>query len=227
MCGRYSLAPRQALTERFAVESAPPDLQARYNVAPTQVQPVVTQAEQRKIEQMRWGLVPFWAKDTKIGSKMINARAETIDSKPAFRRLLSSRRCLVPVTGFYEWKASAGGKIPHYIFLRDSDTFAFAGLYDTWKDADGSLLRSYTIITTAPNQLMQTIHNRMPVILPRAAEARWLDPALTDTAALLALLQPYPAEQMDAYPVSTAINRPGVDGAALIEPLPSTAPIIL
>jgi len=221
MCGRYSLVPKADFAERFGVENLQLDLQPRYNIAPTQTTPVITRNSPNRAEEMRWGLVPFWAKDPSIGNKMINARAETVAEKPAFRKALAARRCLVPASGFYEWKRDAGGKVPHYIFLRDTDSFAFAGLYEIWKDQDGQVLKTYTIITTTPNELMETIHNRMPVILSREDEGLWLDKEV-DIPDLLALLRPYPAEQMDAYVVSKAVNSPMHEGESLIEPEPAS-----
>ena len=220
MCGRYSFVPNQNFAERFQVENQQLELLPRYNVAPGQAMPVITRNSPNRVEEMRWGLVPFWAKDPRIGNRMINARAETIAEKPAFRRPLAARRCLVPASGFYEWQRSEEGKIPHYIFLRDIDSFAFAGLYEIWKDDADNVLRTYTIITTTPNALMEPIHNRMPVILAREDEALWLDKE-AEIPALLALLRPYPAEQMDAYAVSRAVNSPANEGEALLEPEPS------
>ena len=221
MCGRYSLVPKADFAERFGVENLQLNLEPRYNIAPTQTTPVITRNSPNRAEEMRWGLVPFWAKDPSIGNKMINARAETVAEKPAFRKALAARRCLVPASGFYEWKRDAGGKVPHYIFLRDTDSFAFAGLYEIWKDDAGKTLKTYTIITTTPNELMETIHNRMPVILSREDEGLWLDKE-ADIPALLALLRPYPAEQMDAYVVSKAVNSPMHEGESLIEPEPAS-----
>jgi putative SOS response-associated peptidase YedK len=221
MCGRYSLVPKADFAERFGVENLQLDLEPRYNIAPTQTTPVITRNSPNRAEEMRWGLVPFWAKDPSIGNKMINARAETVAEKPAFRKALAARRCLVPASGFYEWKRDAGGKVPHYIFLRDTGSFAFAGLYEIWKDQDGQVLKTYTIITTTPNELMETIHNRMPVILSREDEGLWLDKE-AEIPALLALLRPYPAEQMDAYVVSKAVNSPMHEGESLIEPEPAS-----
>jgi putative SOS response-associated peptidase YedK len=213
--------PKADFAERFGVENLQLDLEPRYNIAPTQTTPVITRNSPNRAEEMRWGLVPFWAKDPSIGNKMINARAETVAEKPAFRKALAARRCLVPASGFYEWKRDAGGKVPHYIFLRDTGSFAFAGLYEIWKDQDGQVLKTYTIITTTPNELMETIHNRMPVILSREDEGLWLDKE-AEIPALLALLRPYPAEQMDAYVVSKAVNSPMHEGESLIEPEPAS-----
>lgn len=226
MCGRYSFVPKQDFAERFQVANQQLELLPRYNVAPTQTMPVITRNSPNRVEEMRWGLVPSWAKDASIGSRMINARAETVGEKPAFRRALAARRCLVPASGFYEWQRSPGGKVPHYISLRDDDTFAFAGLYEIWKNDAGDMLRTYTIITTTPNELMEAIHNRMPVILRREDEGLWLDKE-ADIPALLALLRPYPAELMDAYAVSRAVNSPANEGEALIEPDSAASPLQL
>lgn len=222
MCGRYSLVPQANFAERFNIANLTLDLEARYNIAPTQSSPVITRNSPNRAEEMRWGLVPSWAKDVSIGNKMINARAETVAEKPSFRKALAARRCLVPASGFYEWQRTPGGKIPHYIFLPDSEYFAFAGLYETWKDHEGNLLKTYTIITTTPNELMAQIHNRMPVILHPDDEDRWLDHD-TELDEVLSLLKPFPAELMDAYVVSTAVNSPFHEGPSLIEAIPQQA----
>lgn len=161
---------------------------------------------------MRWGLVPVWAKDVKIGYRMINARAETLGEKSAWARLLKRRRCLIPADGYYEWKKDGGKKgIPNRIILKGEDLFAFAGLWDEWRSPEGETIRSCTIITTSPNQLMAPIHDRMPVILPREAEALWLDDRNEDVGQLRQFLAPYPPEQMAAYQVSTLVNAAGTD----------------
>ncbi|MGI8858469.1 MAG: SOS response-associated peptidase [Thermomicrobiales bacterium] len=213
MCGRYAivLVGDGTLQRRFSLEELLDDPAPRYNVAPTQTLPVVTRNSPNRIEMMRWGLIPSWAKDASIGSKMINARAETVAEKPAFRRSLRSRRCLVPATGFYEWKRDGESKTPHFIHLPDEPLFAFAGLYDVWHDPDGRAVKSYTVLTTQPNELMAEIHNRMPVILRREDEEEWLDPNNTEPEHLLPLLRPYPAEEMAAYPVSRMVNSPAND----------------
>ena len=159
-----------------------------------------------RAELMRWGLIPFWAKDAKIGARMINARAETVAEKPAFRTALRKRRCLVLADGFYEWKKEENGKTPMYIAAKSRGPFAMAGLFETWKSPEDELIRSCTIITTSPNTLMEDIHDRMPVILPKDAETIWLDPKLEDQETLTSLLTPYPAEEMEAYVVSTLVN---------------------
>jgi putative SOS response-associated peptidase YedK len=203
---------------RFGVDAPPQDLEARYNVAPGQLMPVVIGNGSNHIELMRWGLVPSWAKDPKIGYRMINARAETVAEKPAFRRSLASRRCLVPATGFFEWQKHGASKTPYYIRLKDESLFAFAGLYDVWVDDEGRPLKSYTIITTAPNTLLAPVHDRMPVILPREAEAIWLNTSMRDPVALQRLLAPYDAERMELYPVSTRVNSTAHEGQDLLLP---------
>jgi putative SOS response-associated peptidase YedK len=218
MCGRYTLVEVDGLQKRFSLEEALPEVPARYNVAPTQSMPIVTRHSPNQLEMMRWGLVPSWAKDLSIGNRMINARAETVAEKPAFKRALERRRCLIPASGFYEWKQTEHGKVPHYIHLMDEPLFAFAGLYENWKAPDETWVRSYTIITTTANDLMAPLHNRMPVILDREDEDLWLDPDATETERLLPLLRPYPARHMAAYPVSRAVNSPTNESPTLITP---------
>jgi putative SOS response-associated peptidase YedK len=215
----FSTNPQQ-MTERFALSVASPDLPNRYNVSPQMHMPVIVANSPNRLDIMQWGLVPSWAKDPSAGFKTINARAETVAERPAYRSAIRYHRCLVPANGFYEWCATRQGKQPYFIHLPGEPLFAFAGLYEIWHSPDGSELRSYAIITCQPNQLMAAIHNRMPVILPGEAEAAWLDPAETRVAAVLPLLQPYPAEAMEAYPVSTAVNSPRNDGPGLIDPVP-------
>jgi putative SOS response-associated peptidase YedK len=217
MCGRYSIIPGNNVADRFQVEHIQEPLLPSYNVAPGATMPVVTRNSPNRLELMKWGLIPFWAKDPKISYKTINARAETVASSPAFRDAFKRRRCLVPASGFYEWRKTERGKIPYFIHLKDAELFAFAGLYDVWKDPEGNELRTYTIITTIPNDLVQPIHNRMPVILHPDDEAMWLDPKMSDTKALRALLNPFPDALMEAYPVSRAVNTPAMNTPALIE----------
>jgi putative SOS response-associated peptidase YedK len=196
--------------------------QPRYNIAPTQPVAVIPNDGQNRLDFYVWGLIPFWAKDPAIGSRMINARSETLAEKPSFKSALRRRRCLIPADGFYEWQAnpSGKGKTPMYIRLQDGKPFAFAGLWERWNSPDGSTILSTTIITTRPNALMEPIHNRMPVILPSSAYAAWLTPEETDAAALLPLLEPYPAQAMAAYAVSTLVNSPAHDAPDLIQPHP-------
>ncbi len=211
MCGRFTLSTNMDdLQERFDFEARDLVFRASYNVAPTQqVLAVLGSADdggKNQPEIMRWGLIPFWAKDPSIGSRMINARSETVAQKPAFRNALQKRRCLVLADGFYEWRKEGKDKVPMYICSRSREPFAMAGLYETWKLPEGEPVRSCTIITTTPNKLMEPIHNRMPVILPRGAEATWLDRENEDQDALTSLLMPYPEGEMEAYVVSTLVN---------------------
>lgn len=218
MCGRYTLTATGELQARFDIAGEAPGVAARYNVAPTQTLPVVTRNSPNQLAVMRWGLIPSWAKDASVGNRMINARAETVAEKPSFRNALRARRCLVPASGFYEWKRDGTRKVPHYIHLTDEPLFAFAGLWEQWRSPEGETIRSYTIITTEPNALMASIHNRMPVILPREVEDDWLNGEITDAGYLTSLLRPYPADAMDAYPVSPAVNSPARDTPDLIAP---------
>ena len=216
MCGRFTLATDlNAVAKAFGVN---PSLQAqpRYNVAPTQEVVSILRNGSAHMEWLQWGLIPSWAKDETIGAKMINARAETLAEKPSFKRLLRSKRCLVVADGFYEWKKEQGGKIPMYITLKDGSPFAFAGLWDLWHSPDGRDIRTCTLVTTQPNTLVASIHDRMPVILSADARDMWLDTALQDEQALLPLLAPYPAEEMTARAVSRLVNNPRSEGAELI-----------
>ncbi len=230
MCGRFTLHhTREEIEKRFAAELVPnviAEAEPRYNIAPTQTVLAVTEVRggARLLDGFHWGLIPSWAKDPGIGSKMINARAETLAEKPSFRTALSRRRCLIPADGFYEWQdappaegsAKKPPKTPMHLHLTDSGLFAFAGLWDEWHAPDGSPLRSCTIITTSPNAVAAPIHDRMPVILSPEDEALWLDSSVSDPAALQSLLVPYPANLMDAYAVSRTVNTPTVDDAGLI-----------
>src|SRR5947209_10823989 len=196
MCGRFTIIRLSEFLDRFPwiVRSGVAPMPPRYNAAPSQAIAAVTNA-QSKIDYVRWGLVPSWAKDLSAGNRMINARAETLAQKPAFARLLRRRRCLIPADGFYEWRKNPDGKTktPMYIRMTGGRPFAFAGLWDTWRDPDGATVPSCTIITTGPNELMRPIHDRMPAILKEADYRRWLTPEETPAEALTDLLAPYPA----------------------------------
>jgi putative SOS response-associated peptidase YedK len=214
MCGRISLSvPAEEIEREFDVPTLPLDFRPRYNIAPSQpVLAVVADGSGgRRAEFFRWGLVPFWAKDPSIGNRMINARAETVAEKPAFRNALKRQRCLVPVNGFYEWQKQDAGKVPLWIHLTSGSPFALAGLWEEWRPStEAAPLRSCTILTTAATEFMRPIHDRMPVIVPRGARDAWLDPG-TDAADLLPLLAPYTGSDLDAYPVSTMVNSPAND----------------
>lgn len=228
MCGRFThlLTYRQLrdlylITEPEIGPGAPePDLKPRYNMAPSQVAPVVRLAKsgKRELAMLRWGLIPFWAKDEKIAYKTINARAETVATAPAFRAAFKVRRCLVPASGFYEWKKLPdGGKQPYLIGMRDGSPLTFAGLWERW-DKGETPIETFTIITGEPNSLAAEIHNRMPVILEPDDWDGWLTGS--DPAALQKMLRPFPAQLMKAYPVSISVNTPKNDTPDIIEPLP-------
>ncbi|MCA9897857.1 MAG: SOS response-associated peptidase [Anaerolineales bacterium] len=202
-----------------AVNALPPSV-PRYNIAPTQPVAAIRLAEngQREFTFFRWGLVPSWAKDLNIGSRMINARSETVAEKPSFRTAFKRRRCLIPADGFYEWQKQGSGKQPMFIRPVAERPFALAGLWEVWRDPDGSVLQTCTILTTTPNELMAPIHNRMPVIVEPEDFDLWLNPE-PDPEQGLHLLRPYPAEKMAAYPVSTVVNNPRNDMPDCIQPI--------
>ncbi|HEX9076941.1 MAG TPA: SOS response-associated peptidase [Anaerolineae bacterium] len=221
MCGRFVIKadPNQIQTA-FKLAEVTTAIEPNYNVAPTQTVVTVVQRDGRNVlEAMRWGLIPVWAKEMGIGAKMINARAETVADKPTFKRPLKSQRCLIVADGFYEWPKKGSSKDPVFIHCKAKGPFGFAGLYDNWKSPDGERLTSCTIITTSANELMKPIHDRMPVILPKTAYKRWLDPSNQDLDELVALLQPYPANKMLAYRVSTLVNSTRNNSADLIRPV--------
>jgi putative SOS response-associated peptidase YedK len=218
MCGRYVLtADPEQLQAAFDLTSVP-DFPARYNVAPTQINPVISSEAPDQAVLMRWGLIPSWAKDRKIASSLINARAESVAEKPSFRVAFRSRRCLVPVSGYYEWQErDSGGNIPTYIHMPDAPLFALAGLWETWRDPQtGEWLKTYTLITTDANAYISAFHHRMPVILNREDYAEWLHPESAEDPARL--MRPY-AGTLHAYEVSRAVNRPVNDHPGLIEPV--------
>jgi putative SOS response-associated peptidase YedK len=230
MCGRFTLVRLSDFLDRFPWITPPEDLPEdpvmHYNIAPTQPVAAVTN-DGTKVDYLRWGLVPSWAKDKSVGNRMINARAETLAEKPAFARLLKSRRCLIPADGFYEWRREPGRKTktPMYIHMKDGHPFAFAGLWDKWRDKEsGKTLRSFTIITTKPNELMRPIHDRMPMILRETDYRRWLSPG--DSASpdeLSTMLAPYPPAELEAYEVSPGVNSPANESPQNISPVPAKA----
>lgn len=221
MCGRFTLTTdSKKLAEAFVDFQPPQEMPPRYNIAPSQPVAVVANNGQNIIEFFQWGLIPSWANDPKIGNRMINARAETLAEKPSFKVAYRRRRCLVLADGFYEWRRNPDKtKTPMYIQLEGKQPFAFAGLWESWHSPQDDRILSCTIITTQPNEFMATIHNRMPVILPPEAYAQWLDPAEQSPDQLSPLLNPYPAELMTAYPVSTIVNNPRNDVPGCIEPV--------
>ncbi len=216
MCGRYSFAIEDALIlERFGLRVRTAIYKARYNCAPAQNLAVIANNAPDTLNYFRWGLIPSWAKDPSIGNKLINARAETLVEKPSFKQAFRNRRCLVPATGFFEWKRPA--RTPWHIGMKNGDAFCFAGLWDQWATPEGKVVYSFTIITTRPNDLVSQIHDRMPVILQRDDEHRWIAPH--PDASLIDLLQPFPAEKMEAWPVSTLVNSPGNDVPEIVKVL--------
>ena len=221
MCGRFTLtADQDSFEDRFSLTGFDLGWVPSFNIAPTQeVLAVTNDGSENRPELMRWGLVPSWAKDPKIGNRMINARSETLAEKPSFRTAFKRRRCLIPADGFYEWKREGKAKKPMLITVNPGDLFAFAGLWETWKQPDDSWLLTCAIITTSANEFMKSIHDRMPVILPRESEASWLDPEEQDTAMLSELLLPYDSDRMEAYEVSTLVNSPRNNFPEVIEPV--------
>jgi putative SOS response-associated peptidase YedK len=222
MCGRFALTVDPAdLQDAFPEFTFPARGAPRYNIAPSQPILVMPNDGTNKADFFIWGLIPSWAKDPSIGSRMINARSETLAEKPAFRSAYKYRRCLIFADGFFEWQARPGSKskVPHFIQLKSGAPFAFAGLWEHWQSADGSEVRTATIITTGPNELMASIHNRMPVILRHDTYTQWIDSAAQNPNRLQNLLVPYPAGEMEAHPVSMLVNSPSNDRAECVFPV--------
>ena len=219
MCGRYSLVFIDDLGNRFRVVNPMIGARSRFNIAPGREMPVIIHEEKNELVMMKWGLVPRWTKDIQTAKRPINARAETLSEKHYFKELLKNRRCLVPASGFFEWKNEGSKKIPFYLHLPKSPLFAFAGLYDRWTDPEGNLLFTYTIITTEPNDLIAKIHNRMPSILLPENEDRWLSKTPLSAGDLKEILTPFPAEDMSMYPVSPLVNTPDADDERIIHPM--------
>lgn len=219
MCGRFSLTAEDfELKERFGVEVDSNIYTPRYNAAPSQKLAVISSDSPGQLSYYRWGLIPYWAKDPSIGYKLINARAETAAEKPSFRQAIKKRRCLVPANGFFEWKQD-GNKQPYFFHLIQKELFAFAGLWESWKDAEGKKIRSFTILTTEANQTMKGIHHRMPVILPRKNEQLWLD---VSNEVPEEILKPFDSEEMDRYAVSSFVNKPVNDSPDILKPVEET-----
>lgn len=221
MCGRFVLnADPNAIQLHFNLKQMPETLQARFNVAPTQSIPVISNDQPDALTLYRWGLIPFWAQDTTVGARMINARSETLHEKRSFKHAYRRRRCLIPANGFYEWKQADGkGKQPYYIHLKDDVLFAFAGLWDQWRSPDGETIRSCTIITAPANAVVAPLHDRMPVMLHKNDYDTWLAQDEMPPDALAPLLRPYDGDAMEAYPVSHAVNSPRNDTPDLINRL--------
>jgi putative SOS response-associated peptidase YedK len=223
MCGRYRLSRRkQIIEEQCDAIGDPEDWIPRYNIAPTQTVPVIRQhptEPTRHLSQLRWGLIPYWSKDASGAARMINARSETAHSLPAFRDAMKYRRCLVPADGFYEWKRSGTTRQPYCFEVNEGGLFAFAGLWEGWKDPGGIWIKTCTILTTTPNAVTSAVHDRMPVILDPNDYDLWLDPGAKDTAALSQLLKPFDAHAMRCYPVSSRVNQVQNDDAECSKPI--------
>ncbi len=225
MCGRYRLSKRkQLIEEHFDTVSGDEEWNPRYNIAPTQPVPVIRQnpkEPRRELSLVRWGLVPFWSKDLSGSAKMINARSETAATAPAFRDALASRRCIIPADGFYEWQRRGKTKQPYCFEVNDGELFAFAGIWDRWKDPSGNWIKTCSILTTTPNAVASTVHDRMPVILDGADYDLWLDPGMTDADVACDLLKPYGARLMRCYPVSSRVNNVANDDEECSSPATS------
>jgi putative SOS response-associated peptidase YedK len=221
MCGRFTASFEfREIKLLFNLQGDLPLVMRRYNIAPSQEVPVIVQDNgKNELKPMKWGLVPSWAPDKSIGDQMINARAETLTQKPSFKQLVQQRRCLVPANGFYEWRREGNQKVPVWIHLKDKKPFAFAGLWDTWRDVEGEIV-TFTIITTVANRLLRPIHNRMPVIFDGLQARQWLDPRLSMRAAdIAAVLAPFPSELMEAHDVSPLVNKPKNETPDCITPV--------
>jgi putative SOS response-associated peptidase YedK len=227
MCGRYRLSRRKQLIAEYFETDNEVDWEPRYNIAPSQPVGVIRQdpaRPQRQFTLARWGLIPSWASDASIGFKTINARAETVASKPAFRDAFMSRRCLLPADGFFEWRRSGKEKQPFHFGMQDDSLFAFAGLWDRWRDPAGAVIESCSILTTTPNSLLADMRDRMPVILRPEHYDLWLDPGFKDVKALAEVLAPFDAGKMRRFPVSTRINAVTNDDPDCVVPMPSSLP---
>lgn len=231
MCGRYSMTKREEeLVDRFNIEQLlleGNEINARYNVAPTQKVPVILDQDgQRTLAVMKWGLIPFWTKDIKKSKPIINARTESIAEKPFFKQAANKRRCLIPADGFYEWRKENKEKIPMFIHLPERALFAFAGLWDQWKSPDGDVIRTCTIITTEANDFMTPVHDRMPVFVRPDQEKRWLDPEIKDVEQLRDILVQLPNDALEMYQVSSDVNSSKNDKPYFVEPV-ATQPSLL
>jgi putative SOS response-associated peptidase YedK len=222
MCARFTVGNTSGIPLRFQVVADQLELVPRYNVAPGQFVPVVRtdSGGGRALQLQRFGLIPSWSKDGPPKFATFNARGEDIEQKATYKRPFLRQRCLVPADGFYEWRTEGKLKIPQYFRRQDGDLFAFAAVFDVWREpSSGDPIGSFSLVTTEPNDLIRPIHNRMPVILPREAEDLWLDPECHDVATLKSLLRPFPAEEMISYEVSRAVNRTAAEGPELVEPV--------
>ncbi len=222
MCGRFVLmTPSKSLAERFLVEEILEE-GPRYNIAPTQMVAIIrlnAQTRRRELRMVKWGLIPYWTKDSSIGHKLINARCESVHEKPAFRTAFKLRRCLVPTDGYYDWKKTGKSRQPYLFRMADGSPYAFAGLWEKWKSPEGEITESCTIITTPSNEFVASVHDRMPAILKPEDYGTWLDPNIRDPEVLLKLLTPFPSELMVGTPVSSKVNKATYEGPDCIEPI--------
>jgi putative SOS response-associated peptidase YedK len=219
MCGRYSLIFIDDLGNRFRVFNPMIGSRSRFNVAPGNEMPIIINHEKNELVMMKWGLVPHWVSDIQSAQRPINARADSLSEKPSFTELLTNHRCLVPASGFFEWKKDGSKKIPFYFHLPEAPLLAFAGLWDQWADHEGNLLFTYTIITTKPNESIAKIHNRMPAIFLPGHEDLWLSKTALNTSDLKEILAPFPAENMEMYPISSLVDSPDTDDERVIRPV--------
>ena len=218
MCGRFSLtASGETIAQQFDLAEVP-DIPKHYNIAPTQTVATIVVDNKRKYQTMRWGLIPHWAKDSKISSRLINARVETVTEKPSFRNLIKQKRCLVIADGYYEWQSQKGRKQPYYFQIDKHQPFAFAGLWDTWRSPDGEIM-SCTLLTTDASAEVSPVHHRMPVIVPPQAYSQWLDPSITAPEAVLPLLNSDIYQSLSSYRVSPVVNNPTNDSAECVQPV--------
>lgn len=220
MCGRFVRSSSlRSIAEVFGLDQPDLSFEPSYNVAPTQKILIINNEGRKQIVSCRWGYVPSWAKDIAIGNRMINARAETVATKPAFRSAFKKRRCLIIANGFFEWLSQGRRKVPIYIRLKSDQPFGFAGLYNTWISPEGEAVCTCTIITTEANELLSEVHDRMPVIMPRDKEDFWLDPKNGDFDGLLSVLRPCPPDELECYRVSSRINSPAYDSPENLTPV--------
>lgn len=219
MCGRFVIAFTDGFHVRFKVPEDGETVVPRFNIAPSQSSPIILGQGPNRLEMMRWGLIPSFAKEGGMGLKLINARAETVNKKPMFKRLMAKNRCLVPSTGFYEWMKADGGKVPYHIRHRDNRYVSYAGLFDSWRSPDGEAISSFTILTTTANELMRPIHDRMPVILRQEDEEKWLESGPLEDQELKGIFSPYPSDELEAYQVAKLVRNPAVESAELIRPV--------
>lgn len=222
MCGRFATPDQELIIKEFKVSKTSEDFEVVFNAAPSMLLPAIRFRDgERELSALRWGLIPSWAKDEKIGYKMINARAETVAEKPSFKKAFLKQRCLIPVSGFYEWQIVDGARQPYYIFPKDEKLFALCALYDTWRSPEGEIIESFSIITTEANEFMRPIHDRMPVILSQKDWSVWLDEQSLNPLELKSLLKPCEPKRLDAYPVSTFVNSPRNNSRKCLERLES------